>query len=69
MLALPSSCVFNNGQGRNSQNSRERRTTSTSLVTEDGAGFHNEGLDNVKVQDGIALFAAALSSRDKSRGV
>jgi hypothetical protein len=48
MLALPSSCVFNNRQGRNSQNSRERRATSTSLVTEDGAGFHNEGLDNVK---------------------
>src|SRR6202040_2195294 len=40
--------VFNNGQGRNSQNSRERRATSTSLVTEDGAGFHYEGLDNVK---------------------
>ncbi|MDQ6870108.1 MAG: amylo-alpha-1,6-glucosidase [Pseudomonadota bacterium] len=28
--------------------SRERRGTSTSLVTEDGAGFHYEGLDNVK---------------------
>ena len=28
--------------------SRTRRGTSTSLVTEDGAGFHYEGLDNVK---------------------
>jgi hypothetical protein len=48
MLALPSSCVCSDGQGRNSQNSRERRATSASLVTEDGAGFHYEGLGNVK---------------------
>jgi hypothetical protein len=40
--------VVNDGQGRNRGTSSERRGASTSLVTEDGGGFHDEGLDNVK---------------------
>ena len=42
--------------------SSEQRGTSMSLVTEDGGGFHDEGLDDVKRKTEFALLAAAFLS-------